>query len=367
MKKKLVIFINSSIEPSNRYRILQYVPYLQDKFEISVIYTSSIIYKLRKKSIKKEKKLILKLILLPFKILDTYFYLGDVVIFLDLLLKTYNKMKNFDITFIQRRLTRDDKSFYFCEKYLASKSKILIFDFDDAIFLSDKIAFHRIVNYSDYIIAGNQYLLGYIKNNFANKHVECIPTSIEINKYKENFKVKSIKNKINLGWVGTNSNFKFFSIELLNTLKQLVLNEFINVIFIADYPPNFDFDFSFIKWSEENEIENFKKIDIGIMPLLDTEWAKGKCSFKLIQYGGIGIPGIASAIGTNVNVIEHGVTGFLVEKENEWEKFIMYFVNNPSEINVYGEKIMKKIEDEYSIEKNVEKLISILMEKKNEI
>ena len=104
----------------------------------------------------------------------------------------------------------------------------------------------------------------------------------------------------------------------------------------------------------------YLKVDIGIMPLENTPWELGKCSYKLIQYMGCGIPVVASSIGMNKEVVEDGSNGFLVENEAEWIEKISVLLNDPLLRKTFGKKGRLKVEQEFSIQNRVSQVQSIL-------
>jgi glycosyltransferase involved in cell wall biosynthesis len=88
------------------------------------------------------------------------------------------------------------------------------------------------------------------------------------------------------------------------------------------------------------------------MPLTDDKWAKGKCGFKALQYMALGIPAIASPVGINNKIIDHGKNGFLCTTENEWYESIRFLLDNPSEIKKMHNSARQKIIDKYSVLSN---------------
>ena len=108
--------------------------------------------------------------------------------------------------------------------------------------------------------------------------------------------------------------------------------------------------YEFITWDAATEVENIKKIDIGIMPLLDSDFEKGKCGYKLIQYMACGIPVIASAVGVNNDIVIPGYNGFLVTTASDWDKYITYFVQNPEQVKILGEQARQTVLQKYTIQ-----------------
>ena len=108
--------------------------------------------------------------------------------------------------------------------------------------------------------------------------------------------------------------------------------------------------FVFEPWSEATEVPLIQTFDIGIMPLTDTPWARGKCGYKLIQYMACGLPVIASPVGVNADIVEHGVNGFLADTEEEWAQAISTLLNDRELRRRMGAAGRKKVEAEYSLQ-----------------
>jgi glycosyltransferase involved in cell wall biosynthesis len=209
----------------------------------------------------------------------------------------------------------------------------IIYDFDDAIWLTDrknesiflKIAKWRskvssICRWSHKVSCGNEYLATYARQ--FNNNVHYIPTTIDTEHVHNRDLVTSVTpkdDKISIGWTGSHSTLKYL-IELEPVLRRIEA-EFSNVeiIVIADRKPEMALSsHRFIPWDKNSEAADLIKIDIGIMPLPDDEWAKGKCGFKALQYMSLGIPSVISPVGVNTTIIEHGINGYLASSDEQW-------------------------------------------------
>ncbi|MFB6306890.1 MAG: glycosyltransferase, partial [Flavobacteriales bacterium] len=105
-----------------------------------------------------------------------------------------------------------------------------------------------------------------------------------------------------------------------------------------------------ISWSKENELKELSDIDIGIMPLPNDEWAKGKCGLKGLQYMGLMIPTIMSPVGVNTEIIENGVDGFLAEEDHEWKEKLEKLIENPELREKMGKNAREKVNKKYSFD-----------------
>ncbi|CJH72635.1 glycosyltransferase [Bacillus sp. N447-1] len=117
-----------------------------------------------------------------------------------------------------------------------------------------------------------------------------------------------------------------------------------------------------LAWSEETEYKNLSQIDVGIMPLEDSDWSKGKCGLKILQYMSVGKTTIADAVGVNTSIIDHGKNGFLTHSLDDWEKYIELVVKE-HETNMLEEMGMlaeEKLQAEYSLQVHVSRLKEVI-------
>ena len=222
-------------------------------------------------------------------------------------------------------------------EYLLRKRDIrYIVDYDDAIFhkydmhknllirklLKNKIS--KIITYANYVIVCNEYLNEYAKKN--NKHILRLPTVVFLNKYKKEMKdfQREENDTFTIGWIGSRTTSKYV-LDILEVFEALA-KKYHNIIFLL---VGFDKSLvtqeqidtchlNIVEWNEMDEIKNILTMDIGIMPLRDDPWCRGKCGFKLIQYMSCKKSVIASAVGVNYTIIENGINGFLVNDPSEW-------------------------------------------------
>jgi len=115
-------------------------------------------------------------------------------------------------------------------------------------------------------------------------------------------------------------------------------------------------------WSEESESILIQGMDIGLMPLNDSPWSLGKCGYKLIQYMACGLPVIATPVGVNVDIVENGVTGFLVRNHGEWRYAVKTLLSDPNLRRRMGAAGRKRMEERYSLRKWGSKVASLLHE-----
>ena len=214
-----------------------------------------------------------------------------------------------------------------------------------------------IIAYSKTIIAGNTFLSNYAKQFNANVYV--IPTTIDTNYHYPS--KKTISDTIKIGWTGSSTTNKH--LELISDVLEHITQTYSNVkiIMISNQPIiSSKFKLKFVEWKQSSEIEDLSQIDIGIMPLPDNEWAKGKCGFKGLQYMALEIPTIMSPVGVNTEIIEDGKNGFLASNKNEWISKLSALIESKELREELGRNGRKTIEDNYSVNAHKDFLISLI-------
>jgi len=346
MKKRKILFIAShrpGRAPGQRFRFEQYFHFLQENgFECELSYIISEAddrvlyskgnyaakYRMHRRSIRRRR--------------------NDAA-----------RADEFDIIFIFREAlvtgsTRFEKIFR------KSKAKI-IFDFDDAIWHLDVSEANRLFGFlkrpqktgeiiamSDLVFAGNAYLAGYAKK--FNPGVEIIPTTIDTEEYRP-VATQRDDSKITIGWSGSLTTIKHFEFAipfLRETRKKYGDKISIKVIGDGTYV-NEELGIKGLPWKKEDEIRELSSFDIGIMPLPDDEWAKGKCGLKGLQYMALGIPTIMSPVGVNTEIISEGENGFLATTTEEWVEKIDRLVQSEALRKKTGAAAMRTVEERYSV------------------
>ncbi len=252
--------------------------------------------------------------------------------------------------------------------------KKIIYDFDDAIWLTDRVnesVFFRIFKWRSKVQAicrwsykvssGNEYLRSYAAK--FNKQVVLNPTTIDTQRV-HNPDVYSGLPKTDsmlvIGWTGSHSTLKY--LQELESVLQKIESDFpaIQILVIADKKPDLKLkSLLFIPWNEKTEIEDLMRIDIGIMPLPDDEWAKGKCGFKALQYMALKMPAVASPVGVNSQIIDEGINGFLCSTPEHWESSLIKLINDASLRKQMGENGRQRIVDHYSVASNSSNFLSL--------
>ena len=223
-----------------------------------------------------------------------------------------------------------------------------VLDVDDAIFLHRRGKFAiRLARLSELIICGNDYLAEHFIQ--WNKNVVVIPTGIDIKRYIPAKKNLNPQDKLIIGWIGTSGNFKYlYKIELALEIIMNLLPDAILLV-VADKKPKFrgrlNKILEYIRWSPKTEINNIQRMTVGIMPLADTEWERGKCSYKMLQYMACGIPVVVSPVGMNTQVLSLGKAGIGAKSQDEWVNALVALLSNDNErkkMGISGRYIVEK-------------------------
>jgi glycosyltransferase involved in cell wall biosynthesis len=166
---------------------------------------------------------------------------------------------------------------------------------------------------------------------------------------------------LTLGWIGGTQNYFLLDklMPVLNELAQVFCFKLL-VIGGESYKRDTKFDIEFVPWALNSEIENLKKIDIGLMPLNNDTRSKGKCGFKLIQYMGLGITSIASSITVNREIVDDEIDSFLVSSEDSWYIILNKILNEQVNLQGMGNNARKKINKNYTFKSNVNSYIAFL-------
>lgn len=242
---------------------------------------------------------------------------------------------------------------------LATWSKIpVVFDFDDAIFHqydSHKKSIVRhilgkklvpILRSANLAMCGNAYLADYARQFCSN--VKIVPTVVDVLKYQPALNDQSPLDDI--GWIGSPSTWNFVK-PFLPVFQDICQRH--NSMFRVVGAGAAANDLPIVKnipWREIDEIGQIQNMRIGVMPLDNSPFARGKCGYKLIQYMACGIPVIASPVGVNQSLVEHGVNGYLAETSTEWRDALERLLSDPQLCLQMGRAGRQKIVDNYSIQ-----------------
>lgn len=247
------------------------------------------------------------------------------------------------------------------EALLLLLRKRLVYDIDDAIFMARTSKSNRIVSalrwrskvgfvakHSYKVTAVNPFLEEWAKQ--FNEHVVLVPTTIDPEYHRPAREPESHPVPV-LGWTGSHSTAPYLDF-IRPVLAELQKEHRFRLRVICDVDPGFPeiSDYEFVKWREESEIRDLQSIDIGLMPVPDTTWARGKVGFKAIQYSAVGIPPIVSDVGSGREVVDDGRTGLVVPNEPEaWRQALIRLISDPALRRQMGEAARAHVLARYSI------------------
>jgi glycosyltransferase involved in cell wall biosynthesis len=306
-------------------------------------------------------------------------YAQKAATFIALSLKRLNSLRRssqFDLILVYREMFPLGPALI--ERILAARQRPpIVFDFDDAIFLPSVSDANRligalkqpqkvasIIRHSDHVIAGNEFLADYARR--FNRAVTTIPTSVDTERFvpsaraRERDRLTDAGQPI-VGWIGspTTASYVRGLADVLRRVRQR--HPFVLRISGAGEPvsiPGVAVDNQ--TWSLADEVALFNTCDIGIYPLADDEWAKGKCGFKAIEFMACGIPVVASAVGVNRTIIQDGANGFLAATEDEWVEKLSRLLIDTELRRRFAEAGRRTIEEGYSLHTNAPTLAATL-------
>jgi glycosyltransferase involved in cell wall biosynthesis len=342
MVKVLAFTVKPVESPDARYRILQYIDPLKEQ---GILVNHRSLYGSRFFDWhQKPGRTVVKILTYLF------FYFRRI---LDLLIH----VRRYDVIWVGRELSPVGPPAL--ERLLFKLGKPVVLDIDDALFQKEALnkgfvhntlrnfkKFEAIAPGFNTIVCGNQYLADYFMQ-FSSR-VRIIPTVVNTSHHDQVF--PSSSKSVRIGWIGTPSNYDHLHI-LKESIEKLSRRYRIEMVLVG---LNRKLDWStdcirYIPWELSSANDYFSEFDIGVMPLLPIEFAKGKCAFKAIQYMASGLPVVASPVGTNLDVVQDGVNGYLADSESEWQEKLSLLIENPELRKRLGTSGRKIAREQYSI------------------
>jgi glycosyltransferase involved in cell wall biosynthesis len=244
-------------------------------------------------------------------------------------------------------------------------------DYDDALFhqydqhrsgwmrrlLGGKIA--RVMRGAHLVTAGNAYLADDARRAGAPR-VEIIPTVIDLERYPPAGVKPASDTPFTIGWINSPSTAKYLQ-AIAPALADVCADGKGRVRLIGSGPVDLPgVPVEVLPWNEATEVDELKRLDVGIMPLPDGPWARGKCGFKLIQYMACGLPVVASPVGVNSEIVEQGVNGYLAGTTAEWVQALNALLLDGDLRKRMGQAGRKKVGQEYSLQVTGPKLAGLI-------
>lgn len=257
----------------------------------------------------------------------------------------------------------------FVEAILAGLGIPYIVDFDDAVFHRYDMHPNRIVRtllgrkidqvmrQASLVIAGNKYLENRAKRAGA-KRVEILPSVIDLERYR--LKPYREKPVFTIGWIGSPTTTRHLHI-IEPAIANFCKDGRTRLVLVGAEPSHLNSMPAVMRtWSETSEVDDIQEFDVGIMPMPDNSWTRGKCGYKLIQYMACGRPVVASRVGVNPDIVEHGVNGFLAETTAGWLHAFETLLNDFSLRMRMGKRGRRKVETQYCIQVTGSRLLSYI-------
>jgi glycosyltransferase involved in cell wall biosynthesis len=207
------------------------------------------------------------------------------------------------------------------------------------------------------VVAGNDYLAEYARQSGASD-IQIIPTVVDLQKYQ--LHDAQHDDKFTIGWIGSPWTARYLP-AMNPVFKQLCRSGNVRIVLIGAGKVNLGgIPVEIREWREATEVDEIQRIDVGIMPLSDEPFERGKCGYKLIQYMACGKPVVASAVGANRSIVDDGRTGFLVHSTEEWIRALEEMKNNPARRSEMGKAARLDVEAQYSLQVQAPRILKIL-------
>ncbi|MCX6354390.1 MAG: glycosyltransferase family 4 protein [Candidatus Aureabacteria bacterium] len=325
-----VAFLTTRREkPSYRFRVQQFLPYLQGQ---GVVCDSYII---------------------PRAIIARW--------------RLFRSLAAYDIVFLQKKVLR------FCDRrILRLAARRLVYDVDDAIMYRDygdrvrlsprrNRLFRAMVRMSDAVFAGNDFICRWAANYSV--HVVCLRTVVDTDHYTR--RTPGERERIVIGWMGSSSTNRYLTM-VLPVLEHLAQTYPISLLVVSDTKTGIDLSrcgtlrVDFTPWDSESEVRDLHAFDIGLMPLPDNELARGKCALKALLYMSSGVPAVCSSIGAVRRIITDGEDGFLAASPDDWHTKIERLIKDAPLRERIAEKARRTVESYYSVAAYAPRMLRVL-------
>ena len=348
--KVLLLARYSRLGASSRLRYFQYLPYLESQgitVEPAVLFDDDYVTELMRNGAR------------PLSALFTAYRRR---------FNRLSRLKEYDLIWIQAEALPWLP--FWLERVFLKQGIRYVVEYDDAIFhrydqhssvwvrwlLGEKIA--RLMKCAQSVIAGNDYLAAYAERAGAQRVIR-IPTAVDLSRYVP---TKREGGDFTIGWIGTPVTAPYLEM-IKPALEYLAVSRAIKLIVIGAEAPQWQgVQALSVPWSEEHESRLINKIDVGVMPLPDEPWERGKCGYKLIQYMACAKPVVASPVGANIAIVESGVVGFLPDSIEGWINSLQRLWDDEELRSSMGQAGRDKVERDYCTQVTAPHLANALRE-----
>lgn len=325
MPRRILFLVSGASEASCRFRVLQYLPYLQRRGLTTHVADLHV-------PIRQRRRLLLS-------------------------------AAEYDAVCVHRVLLTPIE-----HRWLQRAAPRYVFDFDDAIMFRDSThrrfsswqrrqRFARMVAGARNVVAGNRYLADWAAR--YGERVTVIPTAIDLAAYPAH---PPRSRDAVIGWIGTRVNLMYLRAVLpaLTRLARARPNATLKIV-ADDFLDAPGIHVTKKRWSLDDEVGDVMSFQVGIMPLPDDPWTRGKCAVKILQYFAAAVPVVCSPVGTNLDVMEHGRTGYFAATQEEWVTYLSELLGNAERCEQFGAAGREIVRQRYSIDANLDALISVLL------
>jgi glycosyltransferase involved in cell wall biosynthesis len=321
-----VAAFTGGVDSSPRFRVRQYIPYLRPH---GISLTEYMAHLGSWPPLKKA----LRPLWLPATLLDR----------IPSVLKSYAH----NVTLLQREMV---STFVTLERF-THRPRLL--DVDDAVWLNRRAEknFPKLVRMCDGVICGNDFIAEHVRR--WNKELSILPTAVDTDEFRPAQRPAKANSKQVIGWTGVPFNLQYlYEIEpalaqVLEKRKDALLRV------VSSIKPEFRLlqpsRVEYIKWSPENDVQTIQEMSVGLMPIEDTPWGRGKCSYKMLLYMSCGLPVVVSPVGMNNEVLAMGNIGFAPRSEAEWTDALLWLLDNPTKAADMGAAGRRIVEEHYSL------------------
>lgn len=262
-----------------------------------------------------------------------------------------------DLVFFQREML----STFVTLEPLTKRPRVL--DVDDAIWVHPRGDFaRRLARLCDHVVCGNIYLASEFSR--WNKNVSILATPVDVQSFVPGPARDHAERPI-IGWMGLGSNLKvLYAVEpALNEVLRCNPHALLRIV--TSQPPKFQSlpsdRVEFIRWTPQNEVRSIQEMTIGIMPLEDTEFTRGKCSYKMLLYMACALPVVVSPVGMNTEVLGQGSVGFGASCDSDWVDHLNALLRNPELRTRMGASGRQVVVQHYSVERLAPSLATTLL------
>lgn len=250
--------------------------------------------------------------------------------------------------------------------------KKIIYDFDDAIWMKDPASeqtfisslkwqqkVRQICRWAYKVSCGNQYLCSYARQFNPNSFIN--PTTLDTEHLHNRIRDQHHAGRPIIGWTGTHTTLRHLDLvwPVLSRLEQE--GHAFEFRVISNQPPGHTAlrALSYVPWRKDTEIEDLSQFHLGLMPLVDDPWARGKCAFKALQYMALGMPALVSPVGMNTEVVQDGYNGFVCDQQEQWYAALRQLLTNETLRATQGAAARQTIVERYSVLSNKQNFLAL--------